>query len=232
MRALILPSPFLPGLVHAPLAAALGRRGWGVVVADPKAAPASAEDLLITFAAAAAEVRPDVVLTHSNAGRYAAHVAGDAVTVHLDGALPPVGGGAVAMVPESLIERLAATADDSGLLPPWTRWWPDEDVAALLPDPRTLAAIRAQEPRLPMSYVRSRLGAPAGWVAASQAYLAFGGGYADEVALARAHGWPVAVLDAAGHLHHLVDPEGVADTVLALAEGVRGGQAPHGTLSP
>lgn len=25
-------------------------------------------------------------------------------------------------------------ADDDGLLPPWTRWWPEEDLAVVLPD--------------------------------------------------------------------------------------------------
>ena len=90
--ALLLPSPFLPAHVFAPLADALGRRGWGVVVSTPPAAPSDAEEVLRAFLADAERAAPDVVLAHSNAGRYAAHVAPQrAVVVYLDAALPPVG---------------------------------------------------------------------------------------------------------------------------------------------
>ena len=77
--------------------------------------------------------------------------------------------------------------------------------------------LREHERRVPLSYFRSRLGAPAGWSAQPQAYLAFGGTYASETAFALGHGWPTTVLDGAHHLHHLVDPDAVASEVLALA---------------
>ena len=81
-----------------------------------------------------------------------------------------------------------------------------------------LQRIREDEPRVPLSYVRSRLGAPSGWAGMPSAYLAFGGTYGEEVERARAWGWPVEVVAGALHLHQLVDPEGVADTVAAPIE--------------
>ncbi len=218
-RALILPSPFLPGLVHAPLAAALERRGWGVAVAERGSVPRSAEELLGSLSGEVDAWSPDVLVTHSNAGRYASHLAAGRPVVHLDAALPPPSGDPVPMAPEALLAALAELAGEDGLLPPWTRWWPEEAVAELVPDPGLLRAIREGEPRVPLSYVRSRLGAPAGWTAQPQAYVAFGDTYAVEVALARDCGWPVVVLEGAGHLHHLVAPEEVAETVLAAARG-------------
>ena len=63
---------------------------------------------------------------------------------------------------------------------------------------------------MPLSYFRSRLGAPVGWADQPQAYLAFGETYAEETAFAQEHGWPTTVLDGALHLHHMVDPDAVA----------------------
>ena len=70
---------------------------------------------------------------------------------------------------------------------------------------------------MPLAYFRSRLGAPEGWQAHPQAYLALGNTYAEETAFARRLGWPTTVLDGALHLHHLVDPDAVAAAVLDLA---------------
>ena len=159
---------------------------------------------------------PDVVLAHSNAGRYAVAVAGDAPVVYLDAALPPERGEAP-LAPEALLDHLSSLADADGLLPPWTRWWPEEDVAEVLPDREALDRIREAETRVPMGYFRASLGAPDRWQDHPQAYLAFGQTYAEELALARRLGWPRAVLREAGHLHHLVDPEAVAAAVLDLA---------------
>lgn len=215
-RAVLLPSPFLPAHAYAALVDALGRRGWGVVVATTDSRPDGPAPVLTAYGDCVERERPDVVVGHSNAGRYAVAVAAGAPVVHVDAALPPSSGDAT-LAPEALLDHLAGLADPDGLLPPWTRWWSDEDVAAVVPGPRVLAGIRAQEPRLPLSYVRARLGAPVGWQEAPQAYLALGVTYAGELGLARRLGWPAQVLDGAGHLHHLVDPDAVAALVVDLA---------------
>ncbi|WP_377643744.1 alpha/beta fold hydrolase [Oryzobacter terrae] len=224
-RVLLLPSPFLPAHVLAPLADALGRRGWGVVVSTPPAAPRSAAAVLEVFRVDAARAVPDVVLAHSNAGRFAAHVAPEgAVVVYVDAALPPESGDAP-LAPAPLADALAAVTDEDGLMPPWTRWWDEDDLAPVVPDPEVLARIRADEPRVPLAYLRDRLAAPAEWQSRPSAYLAFGGTYGPETERARDLGWPVEVVPGAAHLHHLTDPEGVAEAVVALVA-----RAGHGTL--
>jgi hypothetical protein len=165
--------------------------------------------------------RPDLVLTHSNGGRYAALAAPGIPVVHIDAALPPASGEAVPMAPPAMLEHLTELADDDGLLPPWSRWWPDEDFAEVLPDDAQRADLREHERRMPLSYFRSRLGAPTGWADQPQAYLAFGETYAEETAFACGHGWPTTVLDGALHLHHLVDPDAVAAAVLDLTARLR-----------
>ena len=136
--------------------------------------------------------------------------------VLVDAALPPESGDAT-LAPQALLDHLAGLADADGFLPPWTRWWSDEDLATVVPDPEVLADIRAVEPRLPLAYVRGRLGAPSRWQEAPQAFLALGGTYADETALrGPARLARTAVLDGALHLHHLVDPDAVAAAVVDL----------------
>jgi hypothetical protein len=219
--AVLLPSPLLPARAYAPLVDALGRRGWGVAVAEPPGAPAGPEPVAASFREAVRAHAADLVVAHSNAGRYAVAAAGEAAVVHVDAALPPEHGDAT-LAPEGLLEHLAAMADDDGLLPPWTRWWPEDDIRAVVPDADMLAGIRADEQRMPLAYFRSRLGAPEGWQGHPQAYLALGSTYAEETALARRLGWPTTVLDGALHLHHLVDPDAVAAAVLDLAAVVSG----------
>lgn len=214
--AVLLPSPFLPARAYAPLVAALERRGWDVVVATSREVLDDPGPVLAAYRGCVARERPDVVVAHSNAGRYAPAAAVGVPVVYVDAALPPREGEA-ALAPESLLGHLAGLADEEGILPPWTRWWPDEDIAAVLPDPQVLADIRAEEPQVLLSYVRSRLGAPDGWREAPQAYLALGGTYAAELDLARRLGWPTTVIEGAGHLHHLVDPGAVAAAVMGLA---------------
>ncbi|MFL6079483.1 MAG: hypothetical protein ACJ714_06100 [Ornithinibacter sp.] len=229
-RVLLLPSPLLPRLSAAPFLEALGARlralegaEGSVGVAAFPGSPPEARSVLEAFRSSVAMERPDLVLTHSNGGRYAALAAPGIPAVHIDAALPPEEGDEVPMAPPAMLEHLADLADDDGLLPPWTRWWPEEDVAEVLPDAAALVDLREHEQRMPLSYFRSRLGAPADWAGWSQAYLAFGDTYAPETAFAREHGWPTTVLDGALHLHHLVDPDAVAVQVLALAAGLGAG---------
>jgi hypothetical protein len=215
-RAVVLPSPLLPSRAYAPLAHALERRGWGVSVAAVPGVPSGPDPVLAAFREAVSSRHPDLVVAHSNAGRYAVAAAGAAPVVYVDAALPPERGDAT-LAPEGLLDHLAALADEEGMLPPWTRWWDDDDIAAVVPDPAVLAAIRADECRMPLAYFRSRLGARHDWVTHPQAYLALGDTYADEVELAHRLGWPTAVLVGALHLHHLVDPDAVAAGLLDLA---------------
>lgn len=228
-RVLLLPSPLLPRTVHAPFLDALGEALWSMqrrecsvdVAAFPRP-PADAAAVLGAFRSRVEEMTPDLVLTHSNGGRYAALAAPGVPVVHVDAALPAESGDPSPMAPGAMLERLAGMADDAGLLPPWSRWWPEEDFAAVLPDPGARSALREREHRVPLAYFRSQLGAPTGWTEGPQAYLAFGDTYAHELGLAHRHGWPTERLEGAGHLHHLVEPSVVAEAALGLATRIRG----------
>ena len=223
-RVLLLPSPLLPRRLNVPFLDAVGEllssaRG-GECSVDVAAFPRPPDDaaaVLDAFRRRVAEVAPDLVLTHSNGGRYAALAAPGVPVVHVDAALPPESGQPVPMAPAPMLDRLAELADDGDLLPPWSRWWPEEAFAAVLPDAEARRDLRQHEHRMPLVYFHSRLGAPPGWADGPQAYLAFGGTYAHELELARRHGWPTERLEGAGHLHHLVEPAVVAAAVLELA---------------
>ena len=111
---------------------------------------------------------------------------------------------------------LGGLADEAGLLPPWTQWWPPEDTAQLFPDPATRASVEREQRRLPLSYFDGAVPSPAGWRDVPAGYLAFGDTYADERAFAERSGWAVETLPGE-HLHMLVDPVSVADALTRLA---------------
>ncbi len=129
----------------------------------------------------------------------------------------PLSEGETAIAPPGLLAMLESRADADGSLPPWTEWW--DDLSGLFPDSDSRVAVEAEQPRLPLSYFTSTRPVPAGWAANASAYLAFGDTYADEIAFARARGWPVVVLPGR-HLHQLHDPAGVGAAILELLDSV------------
>ncbi len=228
--AVLLGSVFLPATVWDPLAAELERHAFVVTVARP---PVSADPdaVLEAYAEAIGEARdrPDaVVVAHSNAGAYVPALAARGIVpaaVLLDAILPA--GGSMRVVPKAFARELSARADD-GLLPPWTEWWPREDVRALFPDEAAYAAVRAATPRLPAAYLSRRVDGPASWPpAVPGAFLSFGDAYADDRARALARGWPTARLEL-GHLGMLEDPRAVARELVALVARLDGTRAEPG----
>jgi hypothetical protein len=115
------------------------------------------------------------------------------------------------------MEHLRGLADETGRLPPWTQWWEPAELDRLFHADTWRRRIETTQPRLPLSYFTSRVRVPQGWATRPAAYLAFGGTYAHEIAVARSLGWPVDVLDGT-HLHMLADPEAVAVCILGLLE--------------
>jgi pimeloyl-ACP methyl ester carboxylesterase len=157
---------------------------------------------------------PVVLVPHSNAGLYVPAVV-DALSdqvrgvVFVDAALP----GAGHHTTSDFLRRLA-TVD--GVLPPWTSWWDDADVAELFPDADVRAEVEAEQPRMPLAYYDHLPPAPHGWAAPPCSYLWFGAPYDKGAALAAGYGWPTAHLPGS-HLHMLADPDAVAATVLQMA---------------
>jgi len=224
----VLPSPLVGPGAYAVLAEAFRDAGVTAEVADVPSGVTSGGEVLRAFRTVVAQARPDVVLAHSNAGLVAPAVADGIPVVFVDAALPAPEGESP-MAPPAMLTHLEALAGDDGLLPPWTAWWDEADVAPLFPDARSRAAVEAGEPRLPLGYFRTTVTAPHGWDRARCAYLAFGTTYAVELARARRLRWPTGEVDDARHLHFLHDPAGVATLVLDLAHLASGGA---GATSP
>jgi hypothetical protein len=229
----LLPSPLLGPAVWSPVAADLADKGWPVVLPPrPPAPPRSPDDVLRHLLAALPADRDLVLVPHSNAGLYV-----PALTmrrrvegyVFVDARLPPAAG-EVPLAPPDLVDALTEKTDrddhrdSGGLLPPWTRWWDEADVAALFPDTHTRERVEAEQWRIPMTYFRSTVPVPTGWDRKPGAYLAFGETYASERERAANRNWPVSTVPG-DHLHQLVDPAGVASALnrLLAAIGLRPG---------
>jgi hypothetical protein len=214
-RVLVMGSVFLPGMVMDPLVAVLRERGMTAEWVAPMQS-ATAGAVAQAYVAAARRVGATTAIAHSNAGNFIPAVAaGSAVqrVVFMDATVPPLTGGTWPVVPSQMRESLLSRATQ-GVLPPWTQWWPDEEVAALFPNQETYVRVDASTPTVDTSYLSSRISAPRGWSAALDcSYVAFGETYADDTAEAARAGWPVRRLEL-GHLGMLQDPAMVADAVL------------------
>lgn len=217
---LVLPSPLLPASAYEGLADALRDQGRDVTLASATLAHGEgAADLVERWSALAGPGL--LVVAHSNAGFAAPAVRScseGSRLVFVDAALPPETG-STTLASDGFYAHLASLADEQGVLPPWTRWWPRDDLAGVIPEERFDELDRSC-PRLPLRYFQGRLTPPPGWATRPSAYLAFGGTYAEELVFARTHGWPVEVLDGR-HLHFLHDPVTVAQRVLALDGATR-----------
>ena len=221
--------PLLGASVWAPVADCLRRRGWSVTVAAAPDAPGSAQEVLDAFLASLPADGALLLVPHSNAGLYVPALSrrrSVVGTVFVDAALPP-DHGETALAPTALYEFLQGLADEAGMLPPWTQWWDDADVAALFPDARVRADVEREQPRIALSYFDTRVAVHPGWRDLPAAYVAFGDTYADEILWAQRSGWPVTTL-AGFHLHMLVEPLSVATAIadmlaeLGLESGGRG----------
>jgi hypothetical protein len=161
-----------------------------------------------------------MLVAHSNAGLFipviSAALPGQVLgCIFVDAALPPSSGTAPVAPPELL--ALLRSKASGGLLPQWTDWWDQDEVASLFPDQQTRQAVIEEQPRLPLSYYEASVPVPAGWDVRPCAYLLFGPPYDEAATEAHGRGWIVQQLPG-GHLHQLVDPDGVARWLLAIAD--------------
>jgi hypothetical protein len=212
-------SPLLGPAVWEPVARVLESRGWSVTLPPPYAGVRTPADVLAQLLAAIPAAEPIVLVTHSNAGLYAAAIAAqrDVRGIVFTDALLPQDRPTESLREPAFRAFLAGLADREGRLPGWTRWWPAEEVSRLFPDRASRDAVEREQARLPLAYFDEEVPAPPGWRRLPAAYLGFGDTYAEEQAVAAAEGWPVERLDGR-HLHPLVDPDGVA----AALEGLVG----------
>ncbi|QCU79166.1 hypothetical protein E7744_14280 [Citricoccus sp. SGAir0253] len=229
----VLPSPLLPAVAYADLLAGLRRAGLPSSLARAGLAPGEGAGELVRRWSASVEPGT-ILLAHSNAGflaplvrrRIGPGAAPGTPIVFVDAALPAERG-EFTLAPEAFRVHLAALAGEDGMLPPWTRWWPRQALAQVIPEDR-FEALDSACPRLPLAYFDTRQTAPGDWTRGPNAYLAFRGTYAEELESAHRWGWPTAMLDG-GHLAWLAAPDDVAaavvDLVGRMGRGTAGGCA-------
>ena len=183
-RVALLPSPLLGPVVWSGVAVLLRERGHLVTEVELPDRVGSVADVLDGFSSQLPGSEPVVLVPHSNAGLYVAALAARrpvAAVVFAD-ALVPGPDPATPTTSPGLRAMLADLADEEGLLPPWTRWWPGADTDALFPDAETRQSVERAEPRLPYSYfeearaVAAGLGGPARGVPRVRRHLRRGAG--------------------------------------------------------
>jgi hypothetical protein len=215
-------------LVHSPL---VGSASWDLVAADlaGRGYQVSIPDLTGTVAAGPpycsrqAEViargasgQPTILIGHSGAGPLLA-AAGAIVGavqgyVFVDAGLPIPGKTWMETVPSDLAAQVRAMADDHGWLPPWPRWWGEEALAGLIPDPGTRRRFADGCPPLPLAMFEEVHPPVPRWPDAPAAYLLLSEAYQDQAARARELGWPVTE-QASHHLALLTAPGLVAGSL-------------------
>jgi len=216
-RLVLLPSPLLGAAVWGPVAEELRVRGWPVTTAAAGPGVRTPADVLDGLLRDVPDEPGIVLVPHSNAGLYVAALAAArdvAGIVFVDAGLPSRAW-ETPTAPAELRAMLAGLADGAGLLPPWTSWWPTEDVSGLFPDAETRRRVEDEQARLPLSYFDGRVPSPPGWESLPAAYLAFGETYRDEHAEAVRRGWAVRSLPGE-HLHMLVDPRAVVEALVEV----------------
>lgn len=213
----LLPSPLLGPAAWHEVGVLLAERGWVVAGLPAFRGIGGFRDVLSVWERALPPDADYLLVPHSNAGLYVPalgehrRVVGQ---VFVDAGLPPASG-TVPLADPSHFGMLSRLADDDGLLPPWSGWWEEAQLARLFPDPITRERVEAEQTRLPLSYFADRMPVRDGWTDRPSAYLAFGDTYAVERRAAEKHGWPVSVLDG-GHLLMVMEPAVVASALEAL----------------
>ena len=103
-----------------------------------------------------------------------------------------------------------------GLLPPWSRWWDEGVIEALVPDEQRRREIEEELPRLPLSFYETSIEVPTNWCSADCGYLLLSEAYRPDASKATSLGWPV-VERVGTHLHIVNEDEQIACCLIDLA---------------
>src|SRR4030095_1351868 len=176
-------SPSVGPRTWQPVAHRLTELGWEAIVPSLARCPARGPpywprvvDAVRAGLGTAEQGQGLVLVAHSNAGLFLPVIAAALPSqvlgcVFVDAALPPASGAAPVAPPELL--ALLRDKASGGLLPRWTDWWDEEEVAALSPAQAPRQAVTEEQPRLPLAYYQASVPVPAGWDAQPCAYLLF-----------------------------------------------------------
>jgi len=223
MFMVLLHSPLVGPSTWRPVAERWAVDGATVLVPDLRGVatgPPPYERSALAAVRAALPERGDIVLVaHSNAALYVPLLVAGLSTrvrciVFVD-ARVPTDSASVPLGQAAMVEELAGRLDRDGLLPGWIDWWPADDVRELLPGADGRERIRAEQPTIPLRYLRHRLATPHGWSALPSGYLQPSAAYDTEASAAADRGWPVRRLTG-GHLHQLVAPDQVLQELRTL----------------
>jgi hypothetical protein len=163
---------------------------------------------------------PLVLVGHSGAGPLLPTIAGAlacdvAALVFVDAFLPPARGSAP-LAPAAFLWQLR-TLERDGVLPPWSRWFGENGIRALVPDEDVRAALEREMPRLPLAYFEASVPLPERWDERPCAYVLLSRDpYGESAADARGRGWPVAEIEGAHHLALVTDASDITAALLGL----------------
>lgn len=209
-RLALVPSPFTRAAAWRPVAERLA----GAVAVDYGDLPA--DDPYGAVAARVADAMGEgawIAVLHSGAGGFAPALAeaGAAGLIFVD-AVRPHPGRSLRDVEPDFVAWLAARASD-GRLESWSRWFDEDPLPRLLPDPAMREAFVADLPRPPLTFLDAPPPVTDSWEHLPAAYLQLSGRYAGQADWAEARGWPVERLD----LHHLAMASHPSEIAQALA---------------
>lgn len=222
MLVLLAHPPLLPVSVWDPLTRELTARGHRVQAPDLGATLRRAASGEGWWRAAArhdqdlrdreGDTAPDLLVAWSGAGALTPVLAAQrapARVVLLDAVLPEDTG--VTRPGPAVREMVAALPrTPEGRLPRWTRWWPDDVLADLLPDAVLRRELDEQTPELPADVYEHAPPSPAGWIPPERAYVRLSAAYDGDADLAQRRGWDVTRVEA-DHLWPLTEPARTAD---------------------
>jgi pimeloyl-ACP methyl ester carboxylesterase len=216
-RLLLVHSPLVGRGTWAPIASDLAADGYTVTVPDlagtvTAGPPYHLRQAQVIVESAAGQ--PAILIGHSRAGPLlatAGTMLGEKARgyVFVDARLPSPGRSWLETGSPDLAARLRDMADPQGWLPPWSQWWGEEELAALLPDPVVRRRFAAECPRLPMAMFEEIYPSTPGWPNAPGGYLQLSKAYKGEAGRARQLGWPVGQR-LSHHLALLTEPGQVA----------------------
>ena len=227
-RLLLVHSPLVGCGTWEPIAEVLAGGGYAVTVPDlggtvTAGPPYHSRQAEVIHDSAGGQ--PVVLVGHSGAGPLlaaAGMMLGEQARgyIFVDAGLPTPGRSWMETVPPDLAAQLRGMADSEGWLPPWSRWWGEEELAALLPDPVLRRRFAAECPRLPLAMFEEAHPLVTGWPNAPGGYIQLSEAYDDEAARAGELGWPVRRRPS-HHLGLLTAPAQVAGELLELVNCVR-----------
>ena len=221
-------SPLLGPNSWQPVAGVLRGRGWEVAVPSLLQAIEAPPPLYRALARTVADLLAEsaaggvMLVVHSAAGALVPSIVEAAPratvgrVVFVDATLPHPGRPWTETVPAEMAQRLLATADPDGSLPPWHEWFPPRVLTEVVPNEQDRALLVADIPRLPRRYLEEAAPELVSWRSLPCGYVQLSDSYNDAAERARRSGWPVTRVHGT-HLSGLTEPMLVADAIEAIA---------------